>query len=326
MRMRLLSAGTKRHCVELLPKTASTAPGPLTPAGSDRTPPSFGKIQVPAPARLAPPTGRPLTVGGVKHRAIRCVDLLPGDLIFTYKPHHKSLQQKLIALGQRFINWTDPPCGGCADVVHGFVVVAVQPQRATVTVVDAAAAGAYTVGIATQDLTFQAGTPNIDGHAYYLVYRLRHASARQAVARLALGWSSPNTQNFSLRSALLSPFIRRGATAHSQARLLHVEQALRLQRPVEAFRGRGLYKVMCTQCLSCILFAALAPDLRRLRAQQTLRPPAALGAQAEDLAALIDCNPKGMTPSVLQARRAHCAAVEAVGYLSPVSLCSPMSF
>jgi hypothetical protein len=274
-----------------------------------------------APKTLSPTVCPPLRVGGIDHRAVDYGALLPGDLVFTYKPHHKSLQQKLIALGQRFINWTDQPCGGCADVVHGFVVVAVQPQRGKVTVVDAAAAGAYTVGIATQELVFKAGGPHIDGRAHYLVYRLRHTAARRAVARLALFWSAPNTQNFSLRRALLAPFTGRAATAHSQAHLLHVERSLRLPRPVPAFRGRGLYKVMCTQCLSCILFAALAPELRRIRAQQTLSPPAQRGFQAEDLAALIDCNPKGMTPSVLQARLAHSAAMQTVGYLSPVRMC-----
>ncbi len=295
----------------LVPRVIPFAPQ-LRPTPA-RTPSLASMPQLDTP-RVVSHRLRSVRLQQVKHRAITLADVQPGDLAFTYKPHHKTWLQHLIAFGERIVNILDPDFKGSKDVCHAFLILESLPQKKRLRVADAAA-GENKVGVDVLEMNFKTAAKADDPDASYLIYRFTDPRMQKRITELARNWTSFGVDNFSNWQALIAPVHPRRISRKTRARLEHLTEHLFAQKPVPSMRGAGYYKVMCSEFIANL--GAVASMSLYCEDHPKARPSQVSlhGLRRGPGGNIFNCDPRGMVPSALQGRLARDPMAHVVGYL-----------
>lgn len=290
-------------------------------------PPAWGAPRASAPFVAAPqaedtatvPRPAGIYVNRVWHKTRTVADIMPGDIGFYYKKKGCGMKQKLIALGQRFINASQPAHRGDADVLHGYIVLQSFPKLNRLLVADAASGSGDAMGADAIFIDFS-GRDNdpFDVDSYHLYYRFNEPRLRQRVADRAQAWSRHHVANFNMLHALAAPMRSKGLFSWARRRVRHLVAESPFDKPVPDMGGKNFYEVMCTEfvasvCIPEIISLFCADHGIRNSDSSFARSSLRRGAVGQ----VFDCDPRWLVPSSLQTRLLNSSQVQMVGCVPP---------
>ncbi len=295
--------------------TGLTRPGPA-PAGVEgrRTQDTFE-------VRRAAPTG--IWVNNTWHKSRTVADLLPGDVGFYYKKKGRDFKQRLISLGESFINLSQSGHKGDASVLHAYIVLQSFPVLNRVLVADAAGGPDNALGTAAIYLDFTGRDKDaFDVDSYHLYYRFKDPRLRERVVRRAQAWTQHEVANFALGHATSSPLRVKSLLPYGRRRVRHLLTHPPFATPVPNIgarpNGRNSYKVMCSEFVASVyipeIIGLFCEDHGVSSPQDGLKMG---GLKAGVGGSVFNCDPRYLVPSSLQGRLARSPQVERIGCVPP---------